>query len=226
MNQFICYAKCTTCQKARRWLEAQGIAYTERPIKEQNPSAEELRDWQARSGLPLRRFFNTSGMQYRALNLSARLPEMTEEALARLIEDRVSGFSGRTCSQLLLGLLPRKLYEALLKNSGVRLQQDIGEYFIDKKDRLDKKRIAAVVHMLKHLRVQAEGTMGWDHAQVTSGGVDVSEIDAAAMESKLVPGLYITGELMDVDGPCGGYNLHWAWATGILAGRSAATKCG
>ena len=85
MNQFICYAKCTTCQKARRWLEAQGIVYTERPIKEQNPSAEELRDWQARSGLPLRRFFNTSGMQYRALNLSARLPEMTEEEQLSLL---------------------------------------------------------------------------------------------------------------------------------------------
>ena len=182
------------------------------------------------SGIPV---MQISGAVSRALYDGGRcfieidlVPEMTEEALARLIEDRVSGFSGRTCSQLLLGLLPRKLYEALLKNSGVRLQQDIGEYFIDKKDRLDKKRIAAVVHMLKHLRVQAEGTMGWDHAQVTSGGVDVSEIDAAAMESKLVPGLYITGELMDVDGPCGGYNLHWAWATGILAGRSAATKCG
>jgi predicted flavoprotein YhiN len=72
--------------------------------------------------------------------------------------------------------------------------------------------------------VLVEGTMGWEHAQVTSGGVAVYEVDPLTMESRLVPGVYITGELLDVDGPCGGYNLHWAWATGILAGRSAAAK--
>ncbi len=60
---FICYSKCTTCQKAKKWLEAHGIAFQERPIKEQNPTRDELRAWQAQSGLPLRKFFNTSGLQ-------------------------------------------------------------------------------------------------------------------------------------------------------------------
>ena len=77
--QFICYAKCTTCQKARKWLEDHQIPFEERPIKEQNPTADELKAWQQKSGLPLRRFFNTSGMLYRELKLTERLPEMGED---------------------------------------------------------------------------------------------------------------------------------------------------
>ena len=82
---FICYAKCTTCQKARKWLEEQGIEYTERPIKEQNPTADELRVWQKMSGLPLQKFFNTSGMLYRELGLKDKLPTMTEEEMLSLL---------------------------------------------------------------------------------------------------------------------------------------------
>ena len=82
---FICYSKCTTCQKARKWLDEQQIEYTERPIKEQNPTAEELLSWQRISGLPLRKFFNTSGMLYRELNLKDRLPHMTEEEMLSLM---------------------------------------------------------------------------------------------------------------------------------------------
>ena len=85
---FICYPKCTTCQKARKWLQAKGITFEERHIKDQNPTAEELALWCSRSGLPLKRFFNTSGMGYRTLNLKERLPEMSqEEQLALLASD-------------------------------------------------------------------------------------------------------------------------------------------
>ena len=77
--QFICYPKCSTCQKARKWLEANGIAFEERHITEANPTADELRQWHAKSGLPLRRFFNTSGMKYRELALKDKLSEMTDE---------------------------------------------------------------------------------------------------------------------------------------------------
>ncbi len=85
MNIFLCYDRCSTCQKAERWLQAQGVAYEKRPIKEQNPSAEELKLWQARSGLPLKRFVNTSGMLYRELQLKDRLPEMSEEEVFALL---------------------------------------------------------------------------------------------------------------------------------------------
>lgn len=76
---FICYPKCTTCQKAKKWLDEQGMAYDFRDIKEDNPTEDELREWHARSGLPLKRFFNTSGLQYKALNLKDRLPDMSED---------------------------------------------------------------------------------------------------------------------------------------------------
>ncbi|MBQ9534793.1 MAG: arsenate reductase family protein [Clostridia bacterium] len=85
---FVCYPKCSTCQKARAFLDSAGVKYELRDIKSENPSAEELRLWQRISGLPLRRFFNTSGMQYRALELAKRLPDMSEdEQLALLASD-------------------------------------------------------------------------------------------------------------------------------------------
>ena len=76
---FVCYPRCTTCQKARKWLEEKGIAYEERHIKEDNPTLEEIKSWHKKSGLPLRKFFNTSGTLYKELNLKEKLPAMSEE---------------------------------------------------------------------------------------------------------------------------------------------------
>lgn len=82
---FIWYEKCTTCKKAKKWLDDNGISYTARRIKEENPTKEELKEWHKRSGLPLKRFFNTSGMLYKELNLKAQLPDMTEEEQLELL---------------------------------------------------------------------------------------------------------------------------------------------
>ena len=76
---FVCYPKCTTCQKAKKWLEEQGVSVEVRDIKENNPTEQELRQWHKMSGLPLKRFFNTSGLQYKALALKDKLPEMSED---------------------------------------------------------------------------------------------------------------------------------------------------
>lgn len=85
---FLCYPKCSTCKKAQAWLDEKGISYILRDIREDNPSAEELRAWYRASGLPLKSFFNTSGLQYRALGLKDKLPSMTEEEqLALLASD-------------------------------------------------------------------------------------------------------------------------------------------
>ena len=81
----LCYPKCTTCQKAVKWLEERGISYTYRDIKAENPTYEELKAWYGRSGLPLKRFFNTSGLQYKALGLKDKLPAMSEEEQLRLL---------------------------------------------------------------------------------------------------------------------------------------------
>lgn len=85
---FVCYPKCTTCQKAQKWLDETGAAYTVRNIKEDNPTRAELEQWHQRSGLPLKRFFNTSGLQYKALALKDKLPGMSEdEQFAMLATD-------------------------------------------------------------------------------------------------------------------------------------------
>lgn len=82
---YICYPKCTTCQKAKKYLDENNIAYTERNIKEENPTYDELKKWHKKSGLPLKKFFNTSGMLYRSLKLAERLPDMPEEEQLRLL---------------------------------------------------------------------------------------------------------------------------------------------
>ena len=82
---FIEYPPCSTCQKARKWLDAHGIDYTARHIKEENPTYEELKEWYAASGLPLKKFFNTSGLLYKSLGLKDKLPTMTEEEQLRLL---------------------------------------------------------------------------------------------------------------------------------------------
>ena len=79
------YRKCSTCLKALRWLEEKQVAFTERPIVEENPSYEELQEWYKMSGLPLKKFFNTSGLLYKELNLKDKLPTMTEEELLKLL---------------------------------------------------------------------------------------------------------------------------------------------
>lgn len=85
---FLCYPKCSTCQRAKAYLDQKGISYTLRDIREENPTQEELQSWYARSGLPLKRFFNTSGLSYKALNLKERLAGMSEaEQLALLATD-------------------------------------------------------------------------------------------------------------------------------------------
>lgn len=82
---FMCYPKCTTCQKAKKWLEEMGIAFEERNIKDKNPTIDELKDWHKRSGLPLKKFFNTSGLLYKELKLKDRLGTMSEDEQYNLL---------------------------------------------------------------------------------------------------------------------------------------------
>ena len=82
---FICYPKCTTCQKARKWLDEHQVTYELRDIKLENPTYDELAAWHKRSGLPLRKFFNTSGLLYKSMELKDKLPGMSEEEMLRLL---------------------------------------------------------------------------------------------------------------------------------------------
>lgn len=82
---YICYPKCTTCLKAKKYLDENKISYAERNIKEENPTYDELKSWHEKSGMPLKKFFNTSGILYRSLKLAERLPDMSEEEQLRLL---------------------------------------------------------------------------------------------------------------------------------------------
>ena len=85
MMKFICYPRCTTCQRAKAWLDESGVEYEMRDIKLENPTRGELEEWYRRSGLPLKKFFNTSGLLYKSLNLKERLPNMSEGEMLDLL---------------------------------------------------------------------------------------------------------------------------------------------
>ena len=85
MIEFICYPKCTTCQKAKRWLDDNKIEYEFRDIKPDNPTLAELTEWHKKSGLPLKKFFNTSGLLYKSLDLKNKLPTMSEDEMLKLL---------------------------------------------------------------------------------------------------------------------------------------------
>ena len=110
--------------------------------------------------------------------------------------------------------MPKRVGLALLKSLGfASLAQPVAA--------LRDREVRDIAATLKDWRMQVSGTLGWDQAQVTGGGISLEEVDPRTMESRLRPGLYLTGELLDAVGDCGGYNLHWAWNTGILAARAA-----
>ena len=85
MVKFICYPKCTTCQKARKWLDDNKVGYEFRDIKLDNPKLDELTEWNKKSGLPLKKFFNTSGLLYKSLDLKNKLPQMSEDEMLKLL---------------------------------------------------------------------------------------------------------------------------------------------
>ena len=85
MIKFICYPRCTTCQRAQKWLNDNGIEYELRDIKLDNPTREELKEWHTKSGLPLKKFFNTSGLLYKSLELKSKLPTMSDEEMLQLL---------------------------------------------------------------------------------------------------------------------------------------------
>lgn len=139
------------------------------------------------------------------------LPDYTEEEVFAMLKNRPK----QTMETYLVGILNKVLGQFLLKECGISPLSKMSDTLCD-------HEIMQIAKKIKSWRFDVTGTMPWENAQVTSGGIELSEIDEKTMESKLIKGLYVTGELLDIDGPCGGYNLHWAWASGKLAGSEAA----
>lgn len=144
------------------------------------------------------------------------LPGYSPEELEELLKKRVEILKNRTAEEVLTGLLNHKLNYVILKECNIDPVADSKKAYRDS----DIKHLAEIY---KNLTCQVTETNPFANAQVCAGGVDTSEIIPETMESKLVNGLYFAGELVDVDGTCGGYNLQWAWSSGYVAGLHAAT---
>ncbi len=139
------------------------------------------------------------------------LPQMTEDALFAMLLPRQS--TGLPVEELLTGILHNRLGRVLTKASGIRGGQPISA--------LAAQELWAVCRTVKCFEISLTEPLGMESAQVTAGGICTGEFDPKTMESRLVPGLYACGELLDIDGDCGGYNLQWAWSSGHCAGLSA-----
>ena len=144
------------------------------------------------------------------------LPDLTEEALLDLFIKRKSGREQMTCADYLLGIFHQKLIPRFLEQARIRMHTPVSE--------LSDTQIKSLVKAVKKSVVIIDTTNGFENAQVCAGGISTTEIHPETMESRYVEHLYLTGELLDVDGICGGYNLQWAWATGYLAGTAAARE--
>ncbi len=148
------------------------------------------------------------------------LPGFTEEAedpkdqALQLFRQRQQRLAGRKMESFFTGLLHQKLGQLLLRMANVRPELPVAE--------LSEKQLRSLASLGVRFKAECVEMNGFQQAQVVAGGVDTTEVDPCTMASRLVPGLYFAGEVLDIDGICGGYNLQWAWASGFVAGRHAA----
>lgn len=140
-------------------------------------------------------------------------PTKSMEDARQFLRQRARNLAYRNAGDFLTGVLNKKLATVLLKLSGINLEETVGQ--------IKPAMLERLVNHMKLFEAAVTATNSFEQAQVCCGGVDTREIRPETMESRLVSGLYLTGELLDVDGICGGYNLQWAWSTGAIAGRCA-----
>ena len=142
-------------------------------------------------------------------------PDLSEDEIYERLHCIVRHNGQLLIDDLLFGFVPKKL-GALVCRSTVKYAHD------SVVSRLREEDLRAISRKMKKLSLKARGTKDFSNAQVTAGGINISEIDPYSLESRLVKGLYFSGEIIDIDARCGGFNLEWAWNSGRLAGISAA----
>ena len=138
------------------------------------------------------------------------LPDLDETKVRYLLREQREVLSGETAEDFLSGIFNKKLASVLLKAAKIQTDKKAGLLTSEELERLGAT--------IREFKIPVKETNPFEQAQICTGGVDTAEIEAETMQSKRVPGLYIVGELLDVDGICGGYNLHFAWCTGLIAG--------
>ncbi len=140
------------------------------------------------------------------------LPGLGEQELDEELKHQAASSGKKQLTGVLPAQLPRRLCEALLSEAGLAPDRRVAG--------LSRAERSRLVQAVKHLRIPISGTLGFGKAEVTAGGVALDEVDSHTMQSKLVPGLFLAGEILDLDGPIGGYNFQAAFSTGVLAGQS------
>ncbi|OJU12891.1 MAG: hypothetical protein BGN88_15160 [Clostridiales bacterium 43-6] len=143
------------------------------------------------------------------------MPEYSRDEITAILTKKANKQNG-TLEELLTGILNKRLGQVLLKYAGFDLKYEISL--------LSYKEIKKISAAIKQFSFKVTGVKGFQNAPVTAGGIRTKDFNNTTMESKLCPGLYATGEILDIDGDCGGWNLQWAWSSGYLAGKSAAEK--
>ena len=170
------------------------------------------------SGPPILALSRTANAHLRGGNVFLKvnlINNMSRDELHQLLTQRLKTQATKNLDFSFVGLINKRLIPVLLKEAGITdLRKLAGQVTSAEKE--------AIINILQDWRFEVTGTRAWPSAQVTAGGVDVAEVDQKTMQSKLVSGLYLAGELLDIDGDCGGYNLQWAWSSGFVAGESAA----
>lgn len=141
------------------------------------------------------------------------MPQFSKEQLENLLQKRLTYAHNRSLVLWLEGIVNKKLASFILKHASLPETMTTASM-------LGSKEIKKIAYLLKHVNLTINGTKGFGSAEVTVGGINVAEIYPETFESKLHKNLYITGEVLDVDGDCGGYNLHFAWASGYMAGQT------
>lgn len=140
---------------------------------------------------------------------------LSMEELDRFLKNRLKQQANKPLDFSFVGFINKRLVPVLLREAGIEdIKKPAGQVTAGERN--------AILHILQDWRFEVTGTNPWQAAQVTAGGIDVRDINQKTMESKLVPGLYFAGEVLDIDGDCGGYNLQWAWSSGHVAGERAA----
>ncbi|MDD2494095.1 MAG: NAD(P)/FAD-dependent oxidoreductase [Tissierellia bacterium] len=141
-------------------------------------------------------------------------PNIEKNDLYEILRDRFSKIGYKNLEDSLIGFINKKLISVALNEAGFEDHETLSK-------NLNKKNIYKIVNILKEWKFQVNGHNAWQQAQVTAGGIDLSEVWPETLESKKVKNLYFAGELLDVDGDCGGFNLQWAWSSGYTAGYKA-----
>ncbi len=150
-------------------------------------------------------------------------PEFNKNELFEILSKRFAKQKDKTLEESFNGLINKKLIPVILSLANIKIDDKLAGAQ-DKCNKLNKKNIYSIINVLKEWKIEVVGHNDWQQAQTTAGGVCVDEIDSKTMESKKEKGLYFAGEVLDVDGDCGGFNLQWAWSSGYLAGYSASAS--